>query len=220
MSRTYTFVSRIVMLCMLLAYVFLSVSFADEEIRLIEDESMQAGTYPVYLSDVDPNGNEISKVIRVTVVFPNTVQNQETNEAIDASDFKSTINTVEAMTLDELIKMSKAKAWNILTGEKVLITNFVVEKKENHIFKITFSTEKGTSTTVNAIEFQDELLPYNRAQYKIEERYELNTKVISLIILVAALAPISIGFYLVKQIDTKINETYEYIYHSSNQEDK
>lgn len=215
MSKIVGNITKMLLVSMLLIHVFLTVSFADEEIKLIEDKSMQAGTFPVYLIDKDPHGNEISKVVKVTVTFPNTIQNRSVNEAIDASDFKSTIDTIESMSHEDLRKIGKARAWSTLTGEDIPIVKTQVEKTGNHSFKVTYTTEKGTNTTVNAIEFVDDLLPYNRVQYKIEERYELSAKVISLLVLAVAMIPISIGFYLVKQIDSKINDTYEFIYRDS-----
>ena len=73
------------------------------------------------------------------------------DETITASDFSISRKALKSMTLGKWIKKASASAWVTSNGDKVSITSVDhsdVRKKEGE-YKVTFSTAKGTSITVD-----------------------------------------------------------------------
>ena len=93
-------------------------------------------------------------------------KSSENDETITASDFTVVRTKIDDMTIADWVAKAKATAWVTSNGDKVTITkadHSAIEKEdgkyEEGTYKVTFSTAKGTSVTVEcevvaAIELQ------------------------------------------------------------------
>ncbi len=86
-----------------------------------------------------------------------------TGETITASDFAISRRAMKSMTKSDWIAKANATAWKTATGRKVAVTKVDhsdVAKEEGE-YKVTFSTDKGTSVTVEC-SVNDNIRPDNR----------------------------------------------------------
>ena len=76
---------------------------------------------------------------------------KDTDETITASDFAISARAVKNMTLKKWIAKASATAWKTSNGDKVAVTAIDKDdvKKKQGTYKVTFSTAKGTSVTVD-----------------------------------------------------------------------
>ena len=114
---------------------------------------------------------------RLNIVYKGdkVTKDTENDEAITASDFTVVDVKIDDMKLADWITKAYAYAWNISNGDKVEITNVDTSKIEKSdgkyqegTYEVTFSTEKGTSVTVectvsSSIETQERKTKSNKA---------------------------------------------------------
>lgn len=106
----------------------------------------EAGTYPVVMYTLDQNGNEVKEVVMITIKHPHTIING--SEAIDADDLRMTWDEYEKKNVEEWKVVSRAKAWNTLTGEAIDITDVQIKSiVEGQSYSIQFATSSGTTTS-------------------------------------------------------------------------
>lgn len=93
-----------------------------------------------------------NKNLNIVYKGDHTKTSKENGEAITASDFGVIGKRVKKMKLADWIAKAGAAAWNTLNGDAVAITKVDTSKinaKEEDTYKVTFSTAKGTSVTVD-----------------------------------------------------------------------
>lgn len=134
----------ITFLLILSCFVFSSLCFAETKL------SEEPGTYPVITSYLE-DGKELKKTVYVTIKGPNTVI--DGNVAIDAKDFRLTIDQVKEISERKAIYYSDAKAWSTIDGTEKDITSVDLSnlRLSEGVFELTFSTREGVSKTVNVI---------------------------------------------------------------------
>lgn len=146
-------------LCIIGILIFFSfpctVYANEEEMQIIEDinDVEKAGLYYITLYMENPQGTPSISLVKVNVAFEKTVIAQEHQEGIDARDMQIINGSLSQLTKQELIEKASAFAWDLETGKMIPVVNAVVEPKEReHEYRISFSTKKGTTTTINAYE--------------------------------------------------------------------
>jgi len=123
-------------------------------------EIMEAGTYPITVYD---KYNKNEKVIYITILYPRTVVNAKYHEAIDAFDAYIPQNIFYDLSDQEIINITKARAWNIEENVelKVIVKNRILKDAQSGWYSVIFTTEKGTETIVNIIEVAEDVLTIN-----------------------------------------------------------
>lgn len=113
----------------------------------------EAGTYPVTLYYQDEQG-EACHVIYITLKQRHTIEHVDGQEAINAHDLEIPAGYFEQLTDDDLILLTKARAWKIPSNQTVPITTVTRELKNTNIqlYNVTFMTTKGTQTTISVVE--------------------------------------------------------------------
>ena len=212
-------IRKVFLVLSLSLYSLSPMNFTDDEIQIVEKEYGQSGRYPITLYAEDSDGNQIDKTIYVTIKHPNTNIDQKSGEAIDATDFKTTYGVIEKSTSAELVKMAKAHAWDNNTGEILAIDSVEVTKLKEHEFKICFSTKKGTTSCVTALEFESELLPSDLISLRIKDNFHYKTGTITYLLLLISIVPLIVGFFLLRALNSRIDDTYEFIYRSNEDKD-
>ncbi len=90
-----------------------------------------------------------SKTVMMHVTKERDIENTDAKEKISASSFYMDLEDVETLTDSEVIARANAQAWNIETDENVSLTKIQYDvKPEEGTYDCTFSTEAGTSITV------------------------------------------------------------------------
>lgn len=130
----------------------------DNSVEIIDDSSLknatEAGSYPVIISYIDETGKRVTTEIYVTITQRQTIINVDRTEAISAHDIILRTDMMAQLTDSELLKMMGAKAWLVETGEVLAITTVernVVDETLS-LYHVKIATERGTETTVTAIE--------------------------------------------------------------------
>ena len=108
--------------------------------------------------DSDPNN-----LINIVYKGDNVTVSDKNDESITASEFSVLLKRAKNMGKADIIAVAVASAWVTSNGDKVAITGVKIEKKDNNDhyvvvsnihaegdYKITFSTAKGTSVTIEA----------------------------------------------------------------------
>ena len=100
----------------------------------------------------------------LNVIYKGDKTTKANDEAITASGFSVIGKKIDKMTLSDWVEKAHAQAWNTTNGDKVKITKVdhsKIEKEDNKdedkkkevykdgTYKVTFSTAKGTSVTVD-----------------------------------------------------------------------
>lgn len=164
---------RVVTLLLVICFSFISSTlFANTNdttaitpVTIEELQELEAGTYPVKIEYVDADTNEVViKIVYMTVYYPKTVTNIEYGEGIDAMDVLVSNDFVLHASKHELIDKASAKAWNLATGESVVITEVIVDyvgaSDEYKTYHVTFRTQLGTENKVVFLELpQDDIIP-------------------------------------------------------------
>ena len=90
-----------------------------------------------------------SKTVTLHVTGEHDVVNEEAHERISASSFTMDLEDVPSLTNSEIIARANAQAWTD-DDQDLSISSVVYDVKEEvGTYQCTFSTEKGTSITVN-----------------------------------------------------------------------
>lgn len=114
----------------------------------------EAGSYPVIFTYVDENNYTYKETVYITITYQHTIINEIFNEAIDAYDIEIAEHYFMQLTDSDLIQLAKARAWITQTGETLPIER--VERQtldaSNGMYRVTFFTKRGTSTTITVIE--------------------------------------------------------------------
>lgn len=196
----------------LLSSMLLPVSAVEE---VVEPESIEeAGTYFVELYVINEEGNKESKIIKLTIRFPNTVLNEVNGEGIDAHDIQLVNQDITSLTDEDYIHLSGAHAWDLETGKRVAITTvvFKTSKFSGADYDVTFQTEKGTSITIQLYLFDEGYMYLSDHYFHFEEVRSSSFIHYSYLIIISAVIPlilISISFYL---IGKKIENTKKVLY--------
>ncbi len=103
-----------------------------------------AGTYPVSISQEDENGT-VEGQFYLTVTQEHTVI--ENNLAIDAKDF--IISKTTNLNNELIIKMSKAKVWNIQTLEEYDINRVEIAQINDDTYHATLYSFQDINTTIS-----------------------------------------------------------------------
>ncbi|TLG72727.1 hypothetical protein [Culicoidibacter larvae] len=117
----------------------------------------RAGTYPVQIKYYDEaSGQTLEKIVYMTVYYPNTITDADSNEGIDAMDVLLDADVVKGLSQQELIAKAQAKAWRLSDGSAVEITEAIVEyvggSADSGQYSVTFRTAAGTTNTVTFLE--------------------------------------------------------------------
>jgi len=106
---------------------------------------------------ISDNGTNSSKG-KLNIVYKGdkVKKSKENDETITASDFTVIKNKIKDMTTAQWVKKAVASAWKTSNGDRVKITKVDfsdIDKADGEYkegsYKVTFSTAKGTSVTVN-----------------------------------------------------------------------
>lgn len=129
-----------------------------------------------------------SITVKLRVIEREPVSNESAGEKMIASDFYLDVSDVRELTEGDVISRANAQAWNIETDEWISISKLEFEiKAENGSYPVTFSTQSGTSITVNMIvedenrvvnkEYQEEIFAVNffKTVDEIKESIALET---------------------------------------------
>ncbi len=112
---------------------------------------LDANSYKIDYSYEDNGaGVSINTIGNLTVKNNGTVIGDE--DVIDASDFALIANEVAGLTDEKVIKLAEARAWLLSDFSEVEIVDVDYSKIEakQGIYDVTFTTEHGTSTTIQA----------------------------------------------------------------------
>ena len=92
-----------------------------------------------------------NKELNIVYKGDKTVKDFDNDEAITASEFTVLRKDIRKLSTAQLAAKANATAWNMSNGNKVKITKAKIEdlKKDEDSCKVTFSTAKGTSITVD-----------------------------------------------------------------------
>lgn len=97
-----------------------------------------------------------NKALNIVYKGDKVSRNSGNDETITASDFTVVRNKIDDMKLANWIAKAYASAWNTSNGDKVAITTVDTSKIEKEdgkykdgTYKVTFSTKKGTSVSVD-----------------------------------------------------------------------
>lgn len=189
------------------------VSVSAEEIDVIE-EIEEAGTYFIEVATKEGTGNEIVKVVRMNVLFPKTVISIENQEGIDAHDITIEKNKITTLASDELIALAGAHAWSLVDGRKIPIKHIVLEKavEKGVDYTITFSTEKGTSTTIKVYEVEQQVLGLGNSYINLQELQYTNIVYVSLfavLLIVIPLIAMTVAYIYTRR---EIKNTRKFLY--------
>lgn len=103
----------------------------------------------VHYEVVAETSSGTSKTVTMHVTKERDVVNEEAHERISATSFLMDVEDVPNLTDSEIIARANAQAWND-DDEDVSLTKVEYDlKPEVGVYKCTFSTEKGTSITIN-----------------------------------------------------------------------
>nr|WP_317854990.1 ABC transporter ATP-binding protein [Chakrabartyella piscis] len=113
-----------------------------------------------------------SITVKMMVLKDNAVHNESVNEKISANDFYLDIADIDELDESTIISRADAQAWNPEADEFISIKEVKYEiEKANGKYPVTFSTQAGTSITVNMIvkdenrvvnsEYQEEIFAVN-----------------------------------------------------------
>ena len=201
----------ILMLFSLFMMNFISVNA--EEIDVIE-EIEEAGTYFIEVATKDSTGNEIVKVIRMNVLFPKTVISVENQEGIDAHDITIEKNKITTLASDELIVLAGAHAWSTVDGRRIPIKHIVLEEamEKGVDYIITFSTEKGTSTTIKVYEVEQQVLGLGNSYINLEELQHTNIVYVSLFAILLIVIPLIVMTIAYIYTRKEIKNTRKFLY--------
>lgn len=124
-----------------------------------------AGTYKVHIFQSDTTSTVYGD-FNLTVTEENTIVFEEI--AIDAKDF-SIEKDVEIST-DLIIKMSKARAWNIKTLEQYQITDIKLHQINEKKYEATLYSfdDINTTITISVVDDYYKSLNLDEAEYKID----------------------------------------------------
>ena len=115
-----------------------------------------------------------NKALNIVYIGDDTNKSTTNDETVTASGFTTSVNEGRTLTTSQIIERARATAWKTSNGDKVAITSAKIEKCETPegseeevctesaitdagTYKITFSTAKGTSVSV---------------ELSVEEKYE------------------------------------------------
>lgn len=110
------------------------------------------GVYTIDYSVTDNDYNTVTNFRKYLVDYVNPpVENN--NEAIVADDFTLTTTEAAALTHAQAESLAGAKAWSLLDGTDVSITNIDISQVQasKGVYDVTLATANGTSITVKAI---------------------------------------------------------------------
>lgn len=196
----------------LLSSMVLPVSAVEE---VVEPESIEeAGTYFVELYVINEEGNKESKIIKLTIRFPNTILNEVNGEGIDAHDIQLVNQDITLLTNEDFIHLSNAHAWSLETGKKVEIVNVTFKSSSfsGADYDITFQTEKGTSITIQLYSFDEGYMYLSNHYFHFAEVRSSSFIYYSYLIIISAVIPlilISLSFYFISK---KIESTKKVLY--------
>lgn len=95
--------------------------------------------------------NNAIKDGNINVIFKGDKTNKNKGNGISANDFSIMSRQVSSITDASLIRKAGAHAWSTITGDEVPVTKVDSSniKKKEGTYKVTFSTAKGASVTVD-----------------------------------------------------------------------
>jgi hypothetical protein len=179
-------------------------------------EITEAGTYFVEAYILDAGGNEVSKIIRINIVLPETIISEVNQEGIDAHNFRVRKDEIFLLDNAEIIRRAGAHAWSIETGREVEVTiieiNEVTTANGKGEYLVTFSTEKRTSTTVVAYEVDEIVFEVQSNYFNSEDVFRFNPLVFSLIIIMMLGFPFLLITILYLFARKRINEAEKMLY--------
>ncbi len=206
--------------------LLLSIHVGAEEEIFDEDNPEvyeSSGTYMVEIESVASDGTVLSKYVPVTIVNPTGKTNQENEEGIDARNFRISEDEIEKLEdVSWTIEKSRAYAWRLSDGKRVPIVSSRVEVVEdkNYDFLVWFSTEKGTTTSVEVFLHEGRDFNYINVDEKREflsKRYFDLRELSWILVLCLGIPTIAVivgVIYFLKNFDT----VWETLYRKSNKE--
>lgn len=164
------------------------------------------GTYPVKIEYKD-NGVEESKIIQLSVITTSTEVYEEL--AIDAHDF--TVGESVNLSQELIIRLSKAKAWNLTTGENYDIERTEVMKISDEQYEVNLYSFKGIHKTINVFVETDYYSTLNLNE-EVGEGITYNTlyekyKVQLIILVIFLMLTLVVGVALITSYNMMINKT-------------
>lgn len=178
------------------------------------EEISKAGTYFVTSAIQDDYGNEISRVVRIHVKYPNTVLNYDGEEGIDAHDIVVQPNVLETLNNDELIVEGWAHAWSMSDGSEVAVANVAKgnASKDFAISDVIYGTAKGTKVNVS-VYTQDEIhLGFDEVYINYNSIFENKYLLLSLLVLFLTVIPVVIYILMFLYLEHKNKEANNLLY--------
>lgn len=199
-----------------LAYVYANESQDDSQVEITDQIPDDAGTYFYRLYYKDDQNRIIDKIIKVTVTLPKTVFDEENSEGINAYDFKIPKGTIDSLTLSDLINYGSARAWDTITGKTVPITSVEVKRINSFLLEVTYTTQKGTSTMVQALEFNKSVLHLDKTFLQFYEAYRFINLRLSTILIVISLISVIVALVSFFVCFKEFWKTREVLYSKTN----
>lgn len=167
---------------------------AEEEIEEI-DEIKESGTYFFELSTETDDGEKVVKVIEIIIVNPTGEVDELNQEGIDARNIQIKEEDVEKLKdVNWVVEKSNAYAWNIKTGERVVLVSVHVIKIENDNadYLVELSTARGTKKRIKVYVEESQVFEYTNIEkgMTISQLWRVDSRSLPLIIFVFFLFPI------------------------------
>lgn len=129
-----------------------------------QDEAalIQPGTYFTTIKGAEKS---LERTIRVTIVSPYTIINQEKELAIDAEDIEYAADTeLDQLSETQLIRLANAHLWDLRDGHSLPIDEVAITELDSIESELTFASKQtGLSVMIHAFKSGDEI--FDRKEY-------------------------------------------------------
>ncbi len=198
---------------MLTKFLLLFVIFTPDSLPF-DIENPEVGTYPIYYSQEDSNG-EVGTTANFTYVDSNTIVTEEL--AIYAHNIY--VTSEDNIKDEAVIALSEAVAWNVTTAEKYTIEKIEYKKIDEELYEATLHSVGELARTIEIKIVDDNF--YKEETFDFDEEYKLNFKIgehiifYNILVYVIILILYIILFIIIKRTNKKIRENID-SYNQSN----
>lgn len=178
------------------------------------DDVEKAGLYYIKIVIELADGVQQTKLVKMNVKFEKTIISDKNKEGIDAHDVQVGIDILETLSNKELIKAANAHAWNTDTGDEIAVSKVeIIPTSKKDEYELSFSTEKGTTTKVNAYEVEHVMERLQNIYRNQKQEFEVkNYTLLVLNISLIFFIPVIIILFVYWSINNKLRKTRDLLY--------